>query len=219
MKTIRLIAVALLAAFAVDSAAQLTRDTEEWSRFQVSFDAQRLKYKNPYGADPDATKAKGFAIGYMRGISVTTRKPIFIDLGANIAWNHCSETVGNNELKYTFMNLSIPVNAAYKLSFASSSITIVPFLGPNFKFNFMGVCRNEATDNRHNYLSKDDSGDAKANIFQVGMNLGVGVNLKKLYVGYTFQPDFSPYQKYNDGAGRVHKTKTINNLITLGINL
>lgn len=60
-------------------------------------------------------------------------------------------------------------------------------------------------------LLKEEEGDAK--IFQFGLNLGVGVNIDKFYVGYTFQPDLSPYQK--EGGLKI---KTINNYVTVGIN-
>ncbi len=211
MKAIKFLTVALVALFSVNAFAGLTKDTQGWTRLQLSFNAQTFKQTEPY--ENDVVKTHGAALGFMKGINITRRIPLFLDLGANLTWNHTSENVGDGEDKFTFMNIGIPVNAAYKLSFSSSPINIVPFFGPNLKFNFMGVHKwvpNSGSKEKYNLL-KEEEGDA--NIFQFGLNLGVGVNIDKFYVGYTFQPDLSPYQK--DGGW---KTKTINNYVTVGIN-
>lgn len=216
MKFIKFFAVAVLAAMTADASAQLTKDTQGWTRVELSFDAQKFKMKNS-NTTWEGDKQKGAAIGFMKGINITSKMPLFLDLGARLAWLHSKDEwtqVGNVECsrKTTFMNVAIPVNVAYKLSFASSPISIVPFFGPNFKFNFYGRTKTEIGDkeSKIKWLS-DDEYDAR--IFQFGLNLGVGVNIKSFYVGYTFQPDLSSYVKEGD-----YKSKTINNLVSVGIN-
>lgn len=221
MKLIKFFAVAVLAAMTADATAQLTKDTHGWTRVELSFDAQKMKVKDG-NATWDGEKQKGASIGFMKGINITSKMPLFLDLGARLAWLHSKdEWTGTNELgkkvdcskKTTFMNIAVPVNAAYKLSFASSPISIVPFFGPNFKFNFYGRTKTSNDDGKEVKTKWLDSDGWDARIFQFGLNLGVGVNIERFYVGYTFQPDIVSYVKH-DG----NKTKTINNFISLGIN-
>lgn len=215
MKLIKFFAVAVLAAMTADATAQLTKDTHGWTRVELSFDAQKMKVKDG-NASWDGEKQKGAAIGFMKGVNITSKMPLFLDLGARLAWLHSKDewTSGGVDCskKTTFMNIAVPVNAAYKLSFASSPISIVPFFGPNFKFNFYGRTKEEVgnKESKYKWLNSDE-GDAR--IFQFGLNLGVGVNIQRFYVGYTFQPDLSSYVKH-DG----YKLKTINNFISLGVS-
>lgn len=217
MKIIKFVAVAVLAAMTVDSAAQLTKDTKGWTRVELSFDAHKFKMKNS-NTTWEGDKQKGAAIAFMKGVNITSRMPLFLDLGARLTWLHSKDewTAGNTEYtrKTTFMNVAVPVNAAYKLSFASSPISIVPFFGPNFKFNFYGRTKTEFgnQETKIKWL-KDGENGYDARIFQFGLNLGVGVNIQRFYVGYNFQPDLTSYVKSGD-----YKSKTINNYVSLGIN-
>ncbi len=216
MKILKTFAASLVALlFATNMQAQLTQDTEGYQRFQLSFDAQRMQGKDDGTKIGDPLKTKGVALGFIKGINLVTTMPLFLELGGNIAWNHNKEKENDEEEKNTFMYISIPVQAAYKLTFSNSPISIVPFVGPNLKFNFMGKTTTKDGDEKDKFkwLKDTDDGGADAKIFQFGLNLGVGVNINRLYVGYTFQPDFSPYVKDGDW-----KEKTINNLISLGIN-
>lgn len=204
MKKITLIIAAIAALFSTNANAQLKNDTEGYQRYEASFVAQKFDW----GHDAE-TKLKGFELGYINGINLTTKLPLFLELGGQLTWTHANDDIMVGEIKHTFMSLAIPVNAAYKLAFASSeTVTIVPFIGPNFKFNLIG--KEKYDGEKFSYLSKDDMGDDRAKRFQVGMNLGVGVNINKtLYIGYHFQPDFADYL---DGV----KAKT--NYITVGVN-
>lgn len=212
MKLIKFFAVAVLAAMTADATAQLTKDTRGWTRVELSFDAQKMKVKDG-DKSWDGEKQKGAAIGFMKGINITSKMPLFLDLGARLAWLHSKDEFHGGDTKTTFMNIAVPVNAAYKLSFASSPISIVPFFGPNFKFNFYGRTKTSYDDGSEVKIKWLDSDGRDARIFQFGLNLGVGVNIERFYVGYTFQPDIVSYVKH-DG----NKTKTINNFISLGIN-
>lgn len=214
MKLIKFFVVAVLAAMTADATAQLTKDTRGWTRVELSFDAQKMKVKDG-NATWDGEKQKGAAIGFMKGINITSKLPLFLDLGARLSWLHSKDEWNNGvdcSKKTTFMNIAVPVNAAYKLSFASSPISIVPSFGPNFKFNFYGRTKDEVgnKESKFKWLNSDE-GDAR--IFQFGLNLGVGVNIQRFYVGYTFQPDIVSYVK-EDG----YKLKTINNFVSVGVS-
>ena len=211
MKSIKFIAIAILAAMTANASAQLTKDTQGWTRVELSFEAQKLKYKDGSITWDSEEKQKGVSLAFMKGVNITSKMPIFLDLGARLSWLHSKDEFKGGDSKTTFMNVAVPVNAAYKLSFASSPISIVPFFGPNFKFNFYGRTKDTYGDEeiKTKWLDKDGM---DARIFQFGLNLGVGVNIQRFYVGYNFQPDISSYVKDGD-----QKTKTINNFISLGV--
>lgn len=215
MKAIKLLVVAVLASFAAEATAQLKKDLSEWTRVEFSFVAEKFKGENG-NSEYEICDPKGASFGVMKGISLTNKVPLFLDLGGRLTWTHFKDDDKNGEWKYTFMNIAIPVNAAYKIAFSSApNVTILPYFGPNFKFNFLAVNKWESEDGKHeskSHMLKDDEGDGK--VFQFGLNLGVGVNLRSFYVGYNFQPDLSPFQKDGD-----NKTKTIQNYVTVGINL
>lgn len=186
-------------------------------------------------------KSRGFELGYVQGINLTTRVPIFLELGGKLTWSHSSKAKANNiklivattgpsvtlseytrngsyevDAKTTFMSIAIPANIAYKFAFVNSGVTMVPYVGPNFKFNLIGKGKVEFGDEeiKTSFFDKDEMGgsDNTARRFQIGLNLGVGVNLSKvLYVGYCFQPDFTHYFDIDD-------CKTRSNYITVGIN-
>ena len=46
MKAIKFLVVAVLASFAVEASAQLKKDLNEWTRIELSFDAQKFKDEN-----------------------------------------------------------------------------------------------------------------------------------------------------------------------------
>ena len=230
MKTVKVLVAAMLATFAVEAKAQLVNVTDDYTRAEVSFNAQSLRFVDD--DDDDPFKSKGFALGFVKGINLTSNMPLFLELGGRLAWNHGKEketipTLDVNgkeilglgvkhEYKQTFMNIAIPVNVAYKFAFSSSQITIAPFLGPNFKFNIIGKYKEEIDGDKELDLSYFDDDDFKetAKRFQFGLNIGVGVNINSFYVGYTFQPDLSSYVKYDSDD----KLKTRNQFVTIGLN-
>lgn len=150
---------------------------------------------------------------------------------------------GFKDKKTTFMNLAIPVNVAYKFTFGDAGkVAIVPFFGLNYKFTFLARmkynhanedydcvpgknCDYEIGEYKLNLFKEEDDDDDEGfllenedtKVFQFGLNVGVGFHLKKFYVGYTFQPDLTPFFKY-EGKSFDYKEKMRNSLITVGIN-
>lgn len=231
MRILSMIMCAAAASVAINAAAQLENDTEGYRRIEASFAASH--YDNGENQDADIEHPKGFEIGYLQGINLTSKMPLFLELGGNVTWTHSKEENNWNEsgveiekeTKNTFMNVNIPVQAAYKFAFTNSAFKILPFFGFNFKFNiigkykehkeaeFMGV--EQETDTKISYFDKDDMGskDATANRFQLGLNMGVGVNINSFYVGWRFQPDMIKYIKHDDD-----KVSSNTNFITVGLN-
>ena len=83
MKLIKFIAIAIFAAMTANASAQLTKDTQGWTRLELSFEAQKLKYKDG-STSWDDDKQKGVSLAFMKGVNITSKMPIFLDLGASL---------------------------------------------------------------------------------------------------------------------------------------
>lgn len=139
------------------------------------------------------------------------------------------------ERKTTLFTLNIPVNLAYKFCINNSALSIVPYVGINLKGNLIGKAKYKLTNDLENsiYTSEKDfweafeekgygkedtnmfdkkdtgSKDYTWNRFQMGWQIGVGVNYNKLYVGIGYGKDLTELCK---------KTKIGTTSITLGYN-
>lgn len=92
-----------------------------------------------------------------------------------------------SERKLNMISASVPVNLAYSFDFANGKLSIVPFLGANFKFNIISkVTDGEET---YNLIKQED-----VNLFQFGLNAGVSfVIVRGFYAGYRMQYDIMEY--------------------------
>lgn len=139
------------------------------------------------------------------------------------------------ERKTTLFSLNIPVNLAYKFSINNSALSIVPYLGINLKGNIIGKAKHKLTSDLENsvYTSEkefweafEESGYGKEDTnmfdkkdtgskdytwkrFQMGWQIGVGLNYNQLYVGIGYGKDLTELCK---------KTKIGTTSITLGYN-
>lgn len=114
--------------------------------------------------------------------------------------------------KYTYMGVVVPVNLAYKWSFASAPVSITPFVGVTFKGNIISKSKTEVGDyesKADNFDKKDVGKDRQWKRFQAGWQVGVGVDYKQLYVGFHYGSDFNEVCK---------KVNTSNWGISLGYN-
>ena len=223
MRILNMMLCAAAATVAIDAAAQLENDTEGYRRVEASFAASHYDFNE--NVDNDYEHPKGFELGYLQGINLTSKMPLFLELGGNITWTHAKEEWESAGVEYkdkeTFMNLNIPLQAAYKFAFTNSAFKVLPFFGFNFKFNLLGKEKLEVgnTEEKSSYFDKDDMGgkDYTANRFQLGLNMGVGVNINAFYVGWRFQPDLIKYIKTDTGNG-TYKVSSTTNFITVGLN-
>lgn len=137
------------------------------------------------------------------------------------------EELLNLEQKHTFIAVSVPVAVSYKFSFADKKFSIAPLIGLNFRYNI--ASKFETTINNplleaipglidEVYNAWDNSlsdqlifgprkGDYKG--FQIGWQIGLNLNYKKLNLGISYTKDFS---KITDTA------KASITYVSLGIN-
>lgn len=203
-----------------------TMAQESYTRLQVSYISNTLTNYDFEGEDMAAPK--GFVLGGVMGLPVSDVLPIYLEPGVNLSWSHSAKdlkTMGVKvaEEKFTYMNIAVPVNGVYKFEL-NDKVAFSGHLGLNFKVNFMAKEHYKefnAMSNKwdRSWISKDDMGDRenRANIFQLGGQVGAGAHLGQFYIGWQFQTDFMKFQQADvDGADK-HKWHT--QYITIGYTL
>lgn len=129
------------------------------------------------------------------------------------------------EQKHTFVAVSVPVAVSYKFSFAGKKFSVAPLVGLNFRYNIIGEFETEITNDLYSaaekgyfYQNWDNSpteqmlyGPRKDDYkkFQVGWQIGLNLNYKKLNIGVSYMKDF---MKITDTA------KASVTYVTLGIH-
>lgn len=219
-----------------NAGSTMIKDCSPYNRITLSYDNWKSS-KEMFYDDADATN--GFAIDYIHGFSVSKTLPIFVEtgIGANFGfWGDTNdESYSDADLKYRFTQISmaIPVNVAYKFNI-NENFSIQPYLGLNFKFNLYANmnwkfdCEDSELQDDIDDLSDDDfeetfgfprnmsmfdkdylGKDGQWKRFQLGWHVGVGVNIKALYIGLSYGTDFMPICK---------KHNTSNFKVGLGFN-
>lgn len=190
---------------------------ENYQRLQVSYVSYKMT--NSEIGDKEITP-KGVNLAGVIGVPVSDVQPIYLETGLNMTWAHSAEDFAlNSEVKFTYMNAAIPLNGVYKFEL-NDKVAFSGHAGLNFKVNYMAKQHVNVPGDKESWsmLSKKDMGsrDDRANIFQLGGQVGAGVHLGVLYLGYQFQTDFMKFQQYKAG-GDSHKW--LANYITLGVTM
>ncbi len=138
------------------------------------------------------TGANGYIGGgfdYAHGFGVTQKFPMYVEVGASIAY--VGKDYGSG-WDYGYATINVPVNYVYRLAL-SDKINLMPYLGLNFKGNIIGS--NDMSSNTQTWYT-----DYDFKRFQLGWQIGVGLEIKKFYVGLNFGTDFvqiSPHLNTN----------------------
>lgn len=205
MKKIVLMALACL--FTVGVYAQQPKENENqgYLRVTASYAGTTFGYKN------EAVETKnlnGVEIGITRGLSLSKKMPLYFELGLGARYSFASdsetiydeitETESVTDYKYSLWTINVPVNVTYKFD-AGKGITVAPYAGLHFAFNVAGtvkVTEGDVTEDL-NYFSPKDMGSNKLtpDHIQIGGQIGVGAEWKKMYLGVGYSLDFSKYRE------------------------
>lgn len=197
-----------------------TGTTSKANMVSLSFEMMTTKWERGAGMGT----AHGISAGYMRTSRVCTKAGLDLNYGGKLSWLYDLDKKDpahlNQTYRTTYLHISLPVNLSKDIAFGVSGVTFTPFIGPNFKFNLLGKYKytwqsSEGLKTEQiNYLSRTNRYPGK--IFQFGMNIGLGFTFKDVYLGYTFQPDFTKY--IDSGEDYYHQSvcKTTSHSITLG---
>lgn len=178
----------------------------------------------------DAMSLNGVGFEYTHGFNVSKTLPMFIEAGikAQVGVGSVSDYDKEDECEYILkvqqLSFSVPVNYTYRFAIGDN-ISIAPYLGINFKIHAVGRQKNwinfddedeqeyfedylDRNEDEAKYFewndifSKKDMGskDDTWNRFQMGWQIGIGLNVKAFYVGIQYGTDFIPAYKYKKYA-------------------
>ncbi len=215
-----------------DGGSALIKDTKSYSRIYIGYNPTTISY-DVKGVDN--TTLNGFTFGYTKGISLSKNLPIFLELGARFNFGFKSENLSDEDdddyystrlsydydddydedeeetCKTTTASLVVPINVAYKLTFAGGDFSVSPFLGITLKGNILGKEKYEYGDEKETidfFDKKDMEGKEYTwNRFQAGWQIGANLDYKALSLGFHYGSDFNEIAK---------KTNTKNWAINIG---
>lgn len=160
-------------------------NAQGYNRVAVSYDHTNLSPNKEMG---DKTVGlNGFGLNYTHGFGIAEN--MFVEAGGNVDFLFGSK----DKMKYQNINLQVPVNYVYRFNI-TEGVSIDPYLGVNFKLHFTEKEKYDVDGAKWaDLFSKDDMGnDGTWNRFQMGWQVGVGLNYERYYLGVQFGTDFIP---------------------------
>jgi len=184
-----------------------TVNTDGYNRVYVGYSGVKGKIDID-GADD--MKFPGFSVGYLRGIGLTQKVPLYLEVGGEIDFNRYSESEEGLDYKETLLGLKIPVSLVYRLNI-NENFSISPLFGFDFRLNLMGKGKYEYDGESEDWnLFDDDEMDGEAyKRFQAGWHIGVGFDYKALHFGVDYGTSFNEITE---------KVKLATTSVTVGYN-
>jgi len=142
---------------------------------------------------------QGGSISYTRGISVSKRLPMFVEVGIGAQFNSGNVIDGYTtdydrlKLGLTLVRANIPVAFTYRFGFGQNKrIKISPFTGFNFGINIV-----TDDDKKYNYdiLNYYNYKDDNYNHFQMGWLIGANFTFNRFNLQVAYTLDFMPLYK------------------------
>jgi hypothetical protein len=200
------------------SKASVSSDTDNYYRVQLGYAIASPSGENDEELIFDLLdngKFKGVTGGFLYGINLNRSMPLFLELGINFSYLKLKEDYTDSDFNiydgdwyyekgtgnWKVFNLSVPVNLSYKIALGDG-FSIAPHAGIHIKANLKSVYEyneeysdDDGTDwdkGEWSYFDKDEMDDDYVwKRVQVGGQVGIGFNLKCIYVGYQYQFDFT----------------------------
>lgn len=207
---------------------------EGWNSIYASYNM--LKYSQEMLGYNKAYN--GFSIGYDRAIGLTSKIPLYVEIGGAIqyAGQKVNEEDDESNAKTTsnLLSVKVPVSILYRWNVANSNWSIIPKAGFDGRFNVLGKGKETytasdhshefTTTNRYNMFKEGENGKDvynglnasgdKCSRFQVGWHVGANVEYKSLLLGITYGADMNAFCKeYCEIVSNIH-FKTLS--ITIG---
>ena len=206
-------ALALAGVLAVAGSAS----AEDYIRVALSYDNTHYGYNKDYKAEYDVDPSfstNGFGLNFIHGFSLSNNLPMFLEVGGNVNFNFYSKTdessIWDEPLKYKSqfqnINMQVPVNFVWRFNVVED-FTIAPYVGLNFKLNFMSRMRayidgdwedkaeeDETKEWTNLFSDSKDKGvgdkDLTWNRFQMGWHVGVTFQYTQWSLGVQYGTDF-----------------------------
>lgn len=196
MKTIKMLAVALVATMAVNASAQEL--TDNYNRVQVGYQLNFFS-SNEDDMEEALPNMNGLSVGYVHGFNITSM-PMFIETGIKLSAGFGSKSEKEDgykyEIKNRLMSLTVPVSYVYKFALGDA-VVLSPYAGFDFKVHLIGKSKTKEESPFYgdesetvNIFDKDDMEGYTFNRFQMGWHVGVGAEWSSFYGGIEVGTDF-----------------------------
>lgn len=209
MKSFKLIVMAAMLAVSTSAFAQFTNKSSSTAASAGSLDGWSsvwMEY-NPstFDYDDGDDSFTGLSLGYSKAFNIVPGKPFFLEAGLGLQYSFYSEEIedyGDYEAKFSMFSAKIPVNFIYKFDIPNSSVSLLPYVGLNLRYNFSAKEKDEEIDGKwekeYDFFDKKDMDGEEYtwNRFQIGWNLGVKARFgQNFQVGLGYGEDFSEIAK------------------------
>lgn len=185
MKKMFLLTAAIVTAVTTTGAKSNKLAGEDYNRVEVGY-APMFMSDMFYWGSPAST-AHGIQAGYTRGIHLSKKWPMYIEVSGQVQYNHKYKS--NIDTSLDLLRLNIPVAFTWRFTPGSRKLfTIAPFLGINFGINML-----YHMDGENQFGDNNDIYSAKR--FQLGMAEGVNFTYKRWNAGIAYIWDFMPLDK------------------------
>ena len=164
-----------------------TSTAETWSGLRVSYKPITMEM------DDEEEDMTAFSIDYVFSFKLSETTPLFLETGIGYQYASWDESYDEESMEIMLHSLNIPLNVGYKHQF-NNDISIMPFAGINLRGNLVGnmVYEDDYYDEEEEVdLFDDDDMDDPWKRFQIGWQIGVGLNFNKFYAGISYGGDFS----------------------------
>ena len=216
---------------------------EDYNRVAISYDNTHYGYNKDYKAEYDVDPSfstNGFGLNYIHGFGLSNNLPMFLEVGGNVNFNFYSKTdessIWDEPLKYKSqfqnINLQVPVNFVWRFNVVED-FTIAPYVGLNFKLNFMSRMRayldgdwedkaeeDEAKEWTNLFSDSKDKGvgdkDLTWNRFQMGWHVGVTFQYTQWSLGVQYGTDFISAYRHTFKAEDLDGGKDLKTAINTG---
>lgn len=180
---------------------------ETWSGLRVSYKPITMEI------DDEEEDMTGFSIDYVFSFKLSETTPLFLETGIGYQYASWDESYDDESMEIMLHSLNAPLNIGYKHQF-NNDISIMPFAGINLRGNLVGSMVHELGDYYDNEeeeadLFDDDDMEDPWKRFQLGWQIGIGLNFNKFYAGISYGGDFSEIAE---------DTKLKNTSLTIGFN-
>jgi hypothetical protein len=228
MKKARLFAIVTMMVLGFNASAQKAQIIPDgwqsvWFQWNPSSTRSDYHYYNNM-------KFNGISLGYSKAFSVSKNLPLYLEAGLGVQYSYDKKTASNSledlsiqysTKKFRMLSAKVPVTLAYKYDIPNIKVSVLPFIGVNFRFNALARQNTENIimkngeilyQERHkaDCFDSDDMGksDYTWNRFQAGWEFGVKATYDSKYmIGLSYGKDFNEIGKNT----KIHTTS-----LTLG---
>lgn len=164
--------------------------------------------------------SNGAELGYLRGVSLTKKCPIFLDLGARISLDTEHQEESDpclvSSRRRVLLAASVPVSLTFKRTFVNR-FYLAPYLGPHLRVDMLGIDKVKIHWEQGSYSFDDES---KYSLFNEDET---EYAMKRVQFGFQFGLNFG-YKALSFGVGcntdvlKLHKMGVLGLSGSVGIN-